>query len=132
MYCKHCGKEIADDSKFCQYCGGKQGEITSNDETNTSSSANFVKEKKSSKSFFSDKIGWLIGYGVYVCINILLLIGGDSSPIANKYFWPFGDSHLMYHEPFNLTNYDITEFIVYVAIIPLIVIGWLRYKGKNK
>ena len=21
MYCKHCGKEIADDSKFCQYCG---------------------------------------------------------------------------------------------------------------
>lgn len=23
MYCKHCGKEIADDSKFCQHCGGK-------------------------------------------------------------------------------------------------------------
>lgn len=24
MYCKHCGKEIADDSKFCQHCGGSQ------------------------------------------------------------------------------------------------------------
>lgn len=24
MYCKHCGKEIADNSNFCQYCGGKQ------------------------------------------------------------------------------------------------------------
>lgn len=24
MYCKHCGKEIADNSTFCQYCGGKQ------------------------------------------------------------------------------------------------------------
>ena len=24
MYCKHCGREIADDSKFCQHCGGKQ------------------------------------------------------------------------------------------------------------
>ena len=23
MYCKHCGKQIADDSTFCQYCGGK-------------------------------------------------------------------------------------------------------------
>ncbi len=23
MYCKHCGKEIADDSVFCQYCGEK-------------------------------------------------------------------------------------------------------------
>ena len=21
MYCKHCGREIADDSKFCRYCG---------------------------------------------------------------------------------------------------------------
>ena len=25
MYCKHCGKVIADDSTFCQYCGGRQG-----------------------------------------------------------------------------------------------------------
>ena len=24
MYCKHCGKEIADDSKFCRYCGKAQ------------------------------------------------------------------------------------------------------------
>lgn len=23
MYCKHCGKQIADDSSFCQNCGGK-------------------------------------------------------------------------------------------------------------
>ena len=23
MYCKHCGKEIADDSVFCRYCGGQ-------------------------------------------------------------------------------------------------------------
>lgn len=23
MYCKHCGKIIADDSTFCQYCGGR-------------------------------------------------------------------------------------------------------------
>lgn len=24
MYCKHCGKQISDDSTFCQYCGGLQ------------------------------------------------------------------------------------------------------------
>ena len=23
MHCKHCGKQIEDDSKFCTYCGGK-------------------------------------------------------------------------------------------------------------
>lgn len=24
MFCKYCGKSIADDSTFCQFCGGKQ------------------------------------------------------------------------------------------------------------
>lgn len=24
MYCKYCGKEIADDSRFCNYCGSEQ------------------------------------------------------------------------------------------------------------
>ena len=24
MYCKHCGKEIADDSRFCSSCGANQ------------------------------------------------------------------------------------------------------------
>ena len=23
MYCKHCGKQITDDSSFCKYCGEK-------------------------------------------------------------------------------------------------------------
>ena len=27
MYCKLCGKEITDDSKFCQHCGGKLDNI---------------------------------------------------------------------------------------------------------
>ena len=28
MYCKHCGKEISEDSVFCKYCGEKQDENT--------------------------------------------------------------------------------------------------------
>lgn len=27
MYCKHCGKEITEDSKFCRHCGGKLDDI---------------------------------------------------------------------------------------------------------
>lgn len=27
MYCKECGQQIADDSKFCNFCGAKQEEI---------------------------------------------------------------------------------------------------------
>ena len=35
MYCKHCGKEIADDSKFCQHCGERQFDVESkNDVSN--------------------------------------------------------------------------------------------------
>ena len=33
MYCKHCGKEIADDSLFCQHCGGRQSVSTTNNST---------------------------------------------------------------------------------------------------
>ena len=32
MYCKYCGKQIADDSTFCQYGGGKLDERTNNGE----------------------------------------------------------------------------------------------------
>lgn len=32
MYCKHCGKEIADDAKFCQHCGGRQETVSVTDE----------------------------------------------------------------------------------------------------
>lgn len=35
MYCKHCGKEIADDSNFCQHCGGEQDIILSKQSDNS-------------------------------------------------------------------------------------------------
>lgn len=27
MYCKHCGKEITDETKFCPFCGGAQEDV---------------------------------------------------------------------------------------------------------
>ncbi|MBI9067577.1 MAG: zinc ribbon domain-containing protein [Salinivirgaceae bacterium] len=30
MYCKECGKQIDEDSKFCSFCGAKQTFIESN------------------------------------------------------------------------------------------------------
>lgn len=30
MYCKFCGKEISDDSKFCCYCGQQVSEVHNN------------------------------------------------------------------------------------------------------
>jgi uncharacterized membrane protein YvbJ len=35
MYCKNCGKQIADDSKFCKYCGTLVDDsMTTNDNSN--------------------------------------------------------------------------------------------------
>lgn len=41
MYCKHCGKEIADDSKFCNHCGKEQD----NQELVKGQTANKAKDK---------------------------------------------------------------------------------------
>jgi len=132
MYCKHCGKAITEDSIYCKYCGGKQDTINTSEPLEAESVISTTEETpKESPSKISDKVlGWLIGYGVYVVINVLLLISGDSYSSSRDYFWPFGESNLMHHEPFNPTNYDITEFIVYVFLIPLLVFGWMKFKNK--
>ena len=36
MYCKKCGKQIADNSKFCKYCGTLVDESLETDSTNDS------------------------------------------------------------------------------------------------
>ena len=55
MYCKKCGKEIADDSRYCQHCGGFQEENAGF--TNLS-----VKGKK-----------WLWFYGICFVANLIML-----------------------------------------------------------
>ena len=43
MYCKHCGKEIADDSKFCKYCGN--GVVDSSNQESATPTTSPAKEK---------------------------------------------------------------------------------------
>lgn len=50
MYCKHCGKQIADDSSFCQYCGGKVKNESLSPESNTVLPANSKNESEKSTS----------------------------------------------------------------------------------
>ena len=64
MYCKHCGKEIADDSKFCQHCGKSQD--------------------SSNKPIFIKPI-WII-YLIWAIANLCLLIG-DTEADASEYFF---------------------------------------------
>ena len=48
MYCKHCGKVIADDSTFCQYCGTCQKNDTSNNTTKDNQNENVESFNKAS------------------------------------------------------------------------------------
>ena len=114
MYCKHCGKEIADDSKFCQHCGGKldkdveviKGEAPIDEIT--------------SKLFSNLNKKYLYAYIIWVIINTILLCLGDSDYSTNM-FYPFtGYSY------FDSSYYDLSEFITYVILIPLLL--WLLVK----
>ncbi len=131
MYCKHCGKEIADDSKFCQHCGGSQFEssaATSTEANTNSPQKEKVLEIPTIKTNFTEKTKWwIIGYGLWVVLNLYWLFAGTKSGDASDYFQPFSekiDSRYSF--------YDISEFIVYVIGLPLIIWGIIMYNKKKK
>lgn len=85
MYCKHCGKEIAEDAAFCQYCGGNlQGQQKG--KVNVSLLTRFQ----------SLSMGWQIAIMVYIVwffAGMCVLIGmapygrwGDYE--FSEVFWP--------------------------------------------
>ena len=129
MYCKHCGKQITDDSKFCQHCGGNQEDTTTTSSTEVSSdspSKEKVVEIPTIKANFSDTTKWwIIGCGIWLVINLYWLFAGDKSNSASENFQPFSekmDSDCSY--------YDITEFIVFVIGLAFIVWGLVILNKK--
>ena len=86
MYCDKCGKEIADSSKFCEYCGNEVTNATINNvsnspEDNISKQANLNTENENAL----DKIGGFITAGLSI-VSVVLLIGAffgafDKNPI---------------------------------------------------
>ena len=126
MYCKHCGKEIADDSKFCNHCGGKQ-----TDKFVRSSRWNgfIARHKKLSYSYL-----------IWLSINLIALVCGMANPhrldtrhplrrgeIDTSDFFPFESS--------DIGSYDFSEFIVYTVAIPLFlyaIIKLVRSFKRNK
>lgn len=131
MYCKHCGKQIADDSKFCQHCGGSQEDTTTTSSTEVKSDSpkqEKVIEIPTIKANFSDTTKWwIIGCGIWFVFNLYLLFAGDKSGYASEYFQPFSDKL-----DSSYSYYDITEFIVYVIGLPFIIWGIVMLNKKLK
>lgn len=111
MYCKHCGKEIDDNSTFCKYCGKSQG---------------------ANSNSITSKPVWVV-YGMWFIVNLYLLMGVKND-LTSSYFFPFTNG--CYHGYYNVSKcfdkklYDFSEFAVYVFILPAII--YIIYRWFNK
>ncbi len=69
MFCKHCGKELAEGSKFCPYCGGNLEENNENSKMTNQT------------SYDSGSAGWgILGFLIPVVGLILFIVWHDSKP----------------------------------------------------
>jgi len=84
MYCKHCGKEIDDNSTFCKHCGKSQG---------------------SPLKGIAIKPIWVF-YLIWTLANLYLLMG-DKSSFAFSYWYPFDGKHL-----YDFSEFIVYVFII--------------------
>jgi len=114
MFCKNCGKQIDDGSKFCRYCGNRQENITKPVNANQPiiNENTISRLEKIFGISISKKIIAL--YLIWFLINLIIWLINYQYNNDKENFWPFSK----YSE---IEDYDITEFIVY-TIIPLIVL----------
>lgn len=114
MYCKDCGKPIADDSRFCSHCGALQKLPP------TSANSQQIVSRLTVDNFkgiFGINISkQVVGYYLvwFLLHLILLLINWRASSSSNGYFWPFSKHS-------DLDDYDFSEFILY-TVVPLIIL----------
>ena len=133
MYCKHCGKEIADDSKFCQHCGGKQEDSFASPTNNEVKSEEPKKQEKVIeipiiKTNLSDnQKKWIGIYVAWALLNFIFIFIKGTYDGSNRYFFPFQASG---RNTWDLEYYDFSEFLVYAILLPLIVFFIYKYKEK--
>lgn len=156
MFCKHCGKEIADDSVFCQYCGTNQNVVVTPDtkpepikvDVNAKLDAKLAPTINVNTNWIKNLTNtqkWIFSiYSVWFLTHLLLLISGK----GERHFFPyihkgrhyteafyervrtFGSAYLPKEEwmiDWDVDKYGLQEFIVYVALLPLLI--FLGYKG---
>ena len=102
MYCKHCGKQIDDDSVYCRFCGLPQTEMDNSTSPNHSTPIHTelggeIRIKlgpnssmlKKINTFITKHSAFFVISGIWFVINcVLLASGGDRDG-----FWPHTYSH---------------------------------------
>lgn len=151
MFCKHCGKQIADDSTFCQYCGGRQNSAEQQRvkvELDGQLKASLAPEMPKFtwlKEFYKSHAALVMTYGLWFFVNLLLLIngGGPKRILAPHIQIPRKSSRAYSLWLYSLDwsncwrkvvglrsrndqmglgyRYGWSEFLVYVVLIPFII-----------
>ena len=79
MYCRHCGKEIADDSAFCSHCGKSLGQSKTQAKAKPAAAAYQAPVESKPKKPLYKRVGfWLLMIPVILFI-LLVLIGTFAS-----------------------------------------------------
>lgn len=114
MYCKNCGQQIADNSRFCSYCGTLQKLPQSSANTQQIVSPQTVQKLEGVFGINISK--QVVGYYLvwFLLHLILLLVNWKASDYANERFWPFSERS-------ELEHYDFSEFLLY-TLVPLIIL----------
>ena len=86
MFCRYCGKSIAEDSDFCTYCGKslfEKSNDTSAEEIATSISA----PCKPKNNFFTNNISLLVTASCYIALGVFLFFNIKMAPFYSG--WKF-------------------------------------------
>ena len=88
MYCKHCGKQIADDSKFCKHCGSNQYDSTTSPNLRKSSESlcfnKYIKKRNKLITIFL----WSIVISICCALGYATINYEDSKPINFVGYFP--------------------------------------------
>ena len=119
MYCQKCGKQIDEESVFCQHCGAQIGNSVSDNFSNRNANLNFnvqhterkTERIKSKEEFMDDYHTKHPERMVYVVLFIILEIAATIVFIMNV------SSYIDHHRDENLTGMMIAAFLEIIAII---------------
>ncbi len=135
MYCKHCGKQITDDSLFCQFCGGKQDAPSAIEDRHVVKNTSNNNADSSSTLLNKEKKKYVVLYAIWTILHCVCWMFGRPfksgvfgfSPQSK--FYPFTQDSYNTNF-FDVDYYDSTEFLVYVLLIPLAMYFYFQYCHK--
>ena len=156
MYCKHCGKQIADDSTFCQYCGGKvmngsptqdssiilpvKGDNKSEESTPevviSTKEANPIqvefskKGKNNSSTIANEIVGNLKMVGIALCIFLVYMMGFVL--IRSKDAKPLGENSYWGESCYDPATMSGSQMFHWQQHYAMEVCMAPNYKGKRK